>query len=96
MFKLILNESDAATVKVDTGEEELLPDDNLSLEFLEKFEGSFIAKGAYKNCTIYDSLELAWSLLLNFPKEMLNRILKKVTQEFYAGRKSLVARPSWT
>ncbi|KAJ1886053.1 Vacuolar ATP synthase subunit B, partial [Kickxella alabastrina] len=60
--------------------------DKLSLEFLEKFERTFIAQGAYENRTIYDSLDLAWGLLRIFPKEMLNRIPQKVIQEFYARR----------
>ncbi|KAJ2834820.1 Vacuolar ATP synthase subunit B [Coemansia furcata] len=80
------NESGAATVKDDIGEEELLPEDKLSLEFLEKIKCSFITKGTYENCTIYDSFNLAWSLLRILSKEMLNRIPQKVIQEFYARR----------
>ncbi|KAJ1814349.1 Vacuolar ATP synthase subunit B [Coemansia sp. RSA 2599] len=77
---------DAAAMKAVVGEEALSPEDKLSLEFLEKFERSFIAQGAYENRTIYDSLDLAWSLLRIFPKEMLNRIPQKVIQEFYSRR----------
>ncbi|KAJ2575121.1 Vacuolar ATP synthase subunit B, partial [Coemansia sp. RSA 1836] len=77
---------DAAAMKAVVGEEALSPEDKLSLEFLEKFERTFIAQGAYENRTIYDSLDLAWSLLRIFPKEMLNRIPQKVIQEFYARR----------
>ncbi|KAJ2840900.1 Vacuolar ATP synthase subunit B [Coemansia sp. 'formosensis'] len=74
-FKLTLNESNAATVKVDIGEEELLPEEKPSLKFLEKFEHSFTTHGVYENCTIYDLLDLGWSLLSIFLKEMLNHIL---------------------
>ncbi|KAJ2462754.1 Vacuolar ATP synthase subunit B, partial [Coemansia sp. RSA 2337] len=77
---------DAAAMKAVVGEEALSPEDKLSLEFLEKFERTFIAQGAYENRTIYDSLDLAWSLLRIFPKEMLNRIPQKIIQEFYARR----------
>jgi V-type H+-transporting ATPase subunit B len=36
---------DAAAMKAVVGEEALTPEDKLSLEFLEKFERSFIAQG---------------------------------------------------
>jgi len=42
--------------------------------------------GAYESRTIFDSLDLAWSLLRIFPKEQLNRISPKIVEEFY-GRK---------
>jgi V-type H+-transporting ATPase subunit B len=40
--------------------------------------------GAYESRTIFDSLDLAWSLLRIFPKELLNRISPKIIDEFYA------------
>ena len=42
--------------------------------------------GAYESRTIFESLDLAWSLLRIFPKEQLNRINPKIIAEFY-GRK---------
>ncbi len=42
--------------------------------------------GAYESRSIFDSLDLAWSLLRIFPKEQLNRISPKIIAEFY-GRK---------
>ena len=45
------------------------------------------AVGAYESRTIFDSLDLAWSLLRIFPKEQLNRISPKIIAEFY-GRKA--------
>lgn len=74
---------DAAAMKAVVGEEALNQEDKLSLEFLEKFEKQFIAQGAYENRTIFESLDLAWSLLRIFPKELLNRISPKLMQEFY-------------
>ena len=41
------------------------------------------APGAYESRSIFDSLDLAWSLLRIFPKEQLNRINPKIIQEFY-------------
>lgn len=74
---------DAAAMKAVVGEEALSSEDKLSLEFLEKFERSFIAQGAYESRTIFESLDLAWSLLRIFPKELLNRIPAKVLDQYY-------------
>lgn len=74
---------DALAMKAVVGEDALTPEDRLSLEFLEKFEKSFINQGSYENRSIIESLDLSWSLLRLFPKEMLNRIPQDVLQEFY-------------
>lgn len=71
-------------MKAVVGEEALSSEDKLSLEFLEKFEKTFIAQSAYESRTIYESIDLAWSLLRIYPKELLNRIPKKIIDEFYA------------
>ncbi len=87
-------------MKAVVGEEALSAEDKLSLEFLEKFERSFISQSAYESRSIYESLDLAWSLLRIYPKELLNRIPAKVLNEFYqrsaggADRKSGKARGS--
>ena len=70
-------------MKAVVGEEALSSEDKLSLEFLEKFERTFISQSAYESRTIYESIDLAWSLLRIYPKELLNRIPKKVLDEFY-------------
>ncbi|KAF8073789.1 vacuolar ATP synthase [Lyophyllum atratum] len=77
---------DAAAMKAVVGEEALSSEDQLALEFLEKFERQFVGQGAYESRTIFESLDLAWSLLRIFPKEQLNRINPKIVAEFY-GRK---------
>ncbi|KAI9512400.1 V-type ATPase [Russula earlei] len=77
---------DAAAMKAVVGEEALSAEDKLALEFLDKFERQFVGQGAYEARTIFDSLDLAWSLLRIFPKEQLNRISPKIIEEFY-GRK---------
>lgn len=74
---------DAASMKAVVGEEALSSEDKLSLEFLEKFERTFISQSAYESRTIYESIDLAWSLLRIYPKELLNRIPKKVLDEYY-------------
>jgi V-type H+-transporting ATPase subunit B len=91
-------------MKAVVGEEALSADDLLYLEFLNKFEKTFISqgkinfmhldtyiicmknfffKGHYENRTIFESLEIGWSLLRIFPKEMLKRIPQNVLAEFY-------------
>ncbi|MBP0604708.1 V-type ATP synthase subunit B, partial [Aeromonas sanarellii] len=54
---------DAAAMKAVVGEEALSAEDKLSLEFLDKFERQFINQGQYESRTIFESLDLAWSLL---------------------------------
>ena len=72
-----------ASMKAVVGEEALSSEDKLSLEFLEKFERTFIAQSPYESRTIFDSLDLAWSLLRIYPKELLNRIPAKVLNQYY-------------
>lgn len=52
------------------------------------FTDSFVKPGAYEARSIFDSLDLAWSLLRIFPKELLNRINPKIISEFYARQPS--------
>ncbi|EGF80949.1 hypothetical protein BATDEDRAFT_19451 [Batrachochytrium dendrobatidis JAM81] len=79
---------DAAAMKAVVGEEALNQEDKLALEFLEKFEKTYIAQGTYEGRTIFESLDLAWSLLRIFPKEMLNRIPQKILGEYYQRAKA--------
>jgi V-type H+-transporting ATPase subunit B len=83
---------DAAAMKAVVGEEALSSEDKLSLEFLEKFEKTFISQGAYESRTIFESLDLAWSLLRIYPKELLNRIPAKVLDEYYQRKREVERR----
>ncbi|KAK4635420.1 V-type proton ATPase subunit B [Fulvia fulva] len=74
---------DAASMKAVVGEEALSNEDKLSLEFLEKFEKTYISQGAYEKRDIFDGLDQAWELLRIYPKELLNRIPKKVLDQYY-------------
>ncbi|EAQ83765.1 hypothetical protein CHGG_10169 [Chaetomium globosum CBS 148.51] len=74
---------DAAAMKAVVGEEALSAEDKLSLEFLDKFERTFISQSPYESRTIFESLDLAWSLLRIYRKDMLNRIPAKILSEFY-------------
>lgn len=74
---------DAASMKAVVGEEALSNEDKLSLEFLEKFEKTYISQGPYEKRSIFDGLDQAWELLRIYPKELLNRIPKKVLDQYY-------------
>jgi len=74
---------DVQAMKAVVGEEALSTEDLLYLEFLGKFETKFIAQGYYENRTVFDTLDLAWSLLRTFPPEMLTRINKKILNKYY-------------
>jgi len=74
---------DVQAMKAVVGEEALSADDLLYLEFLNKFEKTFITQGHYENRTVFESLEIGWSLLRIFPKEMLKRIPQDILAEFY-------------
>jgi len=74
---------DVQAMKAVVGEEALSAEDKLYLEFLDKFEHKFLAQGHYDSRDIFSSLELAWSLLRTFPREMLKRIGPKELDEFY-------------
>lgn len=73
-------------MKAVVGEEALSAEDKLSLEFLDKFERTFISQSPYESRHIEESLDIAWNLLRIYPKELLNRIPKKIVDEFYQRR----------
>ena len=83
---------DAASMKAVVGEEALSNEDKLSLEFLEKFEKTYIAQGAYEKRSIFDGLDMAWELLRIYPKELLNRIPKKVLDQYYQRQSKKVSK----
>ncbi|CAM6103877.1 unnamed protein product [Calypogeia fissa] len=75
---------DVQSMKAVVGEEALSSEDLLYLEFLEKFEQKFVTQGAYDTRDIYQSLDLAWSLLRIFPRELLRRIPARTLDAFYS------------
>eukprot|EP01119_Soliformovum_irregulare_P003535 TRINITY_DN1418_c0_g1_i1.p1 TRINITY_DN1418_c0_g1~~TRINITY_DN1418_c0_g1_i1.p1 ORF type:complete len:496 (-),score=129.54 TRINITY_DN1418_c0_g1_i1:78-1565(-) len=80
---------DVQAMKAVVGEEALSPEDFLQLEFLDKFEHKFVAQGYYESRSIFDSLDIGWSLLRTFPREMLGRITKTTLDEFYNRERAL-------
>jgi len=74
---------DVQAMKAVVGEEALSWEDNMYLEFLNKFENDFVQQGPYETRNVFDTLNLGWEMLRIFPQEMLNRISPKVLAEFY-------------
>lgn len=74
---------DVVAMKAVVGEEALSAEDLLYLEFLDAFERKFVAQGAYEARSIQQSLDLAWSLLRIFPRELLRRVTVKTLDEWY-------------
>eukprot|EP00771_Trimastix_marina_P004201 gnl/Trimastix_PCT/948.p1 GENE.gnl/Trimastix_PCT/948~~gnl/Trimastix_PCT/948.p1 ORF type:complete len:479 (-),score=134.76 gnl/Trimastix_PCT/948:68-1504(-) len=75
---------DTLAMKAVVGEEAMTPEDQLYLEFHDKFERKFISQGYYESRSIYESLDIAWSLLRMFPRDMLKRIPDAIIQDYYA------------
>jgi len=74
---------DVQAMKAVVGEEALTDEDLLYLEFVDKFENKFLRQAGNEGRTIFQTLDLAWSLLRTFPPEMLTRISQKEKDEFY-------------
>lgn len=79
---------DVQAMKAVVGEEALSSEDLLYLQFLDKFEGRFVNQGMYDNRTIVESLDLAWSLLRLFPRELLRRITTTTLDTYYDREKA--------
>ena len=73
-------------MKAVVGAEALSEEDLLYLRFTESFEGKFLRQGGYERRNVFESLDIAWGLLRAFPREMLKKIPKNVTDEFYQRR----------
>ncbi len=74
---------DNQQMKAVVGEEALSSEELRYIEFLEKFEQTFIAQDRYENRTIFDSLDIAWDLLKKFPKESLTKITDDIKNKYY-------------
>lgn len=84
---------DVLAMKAIIGEEALTAEDHLHLDFLAKFESKFIHQGRNENRSVYESLDLAWSLLRTFPAHMLKRISQKILDDFYHREGAMVGPP---
>lgn len=78
---------EALGMKAVVGEESLGEEDRLSIEFLERFEKTFIKQRPDECRSIEESLDLAWELLRIFPREMLNRIPSDILDVYHSKLK---------
>lgn len=74
---------DVQAMKAVVGEEALTSEDMLYLEFLTKFEQQFVNQGPYEARSVFQSLDLAWTLLRIFPRELLRRVTAKTLDKYY-------------
>ena len=74
---------DVMAMKAVVGEEALSLEDHLYLQFVEQFEGEFINQGPTSNRTIFESLDLAWSKLRIFPRDLLKKISHAELDQYY-------------
>lgn len=86
MYAAYATGRDVVAMKAVVGAEALSEEDHMYLRFTEAFENKFINQGPYENRNVFESLDLAWSLLRTFPREMLKKIPKHLLDEFYERR----------
>ncbi|CAI48607.1 A-type ATP synthase subunit B [Natronomonas pharaonis DSM 2160] len=65
------------------GREALSERDNKYLDFADRFEEEFVQQGYDTNRDVEETLDLAWELLSDLPKEELNRIDEEAIEEYY-------------
>jgi len=67
------------------GEEELSELDRKYLRFGERFENEFLAQDEYEDRTIERTLEIAWDVLKELPREELTRIKPEFISKYMDG-----------
>lgn len=82
---------DNQQMKAVVGEEAMSKEEMNYIEFLENFERRFISQDRYENRTIEDSLDLAWELLREFPKQDLTKITEEI-RDYYWPRENEIRR----
>ncbi len=65
------------------GADDLSETDRKYMEFGTEFENRFIKQDLYENRTIYETLDLAWSLVKILPEEELDRINPKLKEKYF-------------
>lgn len=84
MYALYAMGKDAIAMKAVVGEEALTAEDKQVLKFHDKFEQQFVTQGEYQQRDIFESLDICWELLSDFPRDKLTRIGEKYKDKFYA------------
>jgi V-type H+-transporting ATPase subunit B len=70
-------------LKAVVGVEALSVEEKRYLKFEEDFERTFLRQDAYDNRDIFTSLNKAWDLLEQFPREDLKQISNDILDMFY-------------
>lgn len=78
-------------LKAVVGEEALSPEEKRLLEFESAFEKKLVNQDPYENRTIFESLDLAWSLLEIHEPAELKQISPAIKEQFY-GRAARLAQ----
>jgi V/A-type H+-transporting ATPase subunit B len=76
------------------GREALSERDNKYLDFADAFEEEFVQQGFDTNRTVEETLDLAWELLSELPKEELNRIDEELIETYYVEDEQVEATPA--
>lgn len=71
------------SLKSVVGEEALSDEEKRLIKFEESFERTFLSQDAYRNRTIYESLDIAWTMLERFHPEELKQLNKDLKYLFY-------------
>eukprot|EP00792_Barthelona_sp_PAP020_P006953 TRINITY_DN3091_c0_g6_i1.p1 TRINITY_DN3091_c0_g6~~TRINITY_DN3091_c0_g6_i1.p1 ORF type:complete len:479 (+),score=146.31 TRINITY_DN3091_c0_g6_i1:29-1438(+) len=74
---------DVMDMKAIVGDDALTEDDKVYLEFLDRFESTFLTQGPEENRSIFQSLDIAWDVLRTLPRRLLKRIPNDILDEFY-------------
>ena len=83
LFACYAHGKEAKELAVILGEASLSELDKMYLDFSEKFEKEFVNQQEFQERSIIDTLEIAWKLLKDIPKEELKRIRPQYIEEFY-------------
>ncbi|MGM0482305.1 MAG: V-type ATP synthase subunit B [Patescibacteria group bacterium] len=73
---------EARELAVVLGESSLSESDRAHMKFANQFEEKFISQGEYEDRSIDDSLNIAWQLLKELPRESLKRIKPKTAEKY--------------
>ena len=74
---------DIQAMKAVIGEEALSEEDHLYLDFIQRYDDKFLNQGSAEGRDIFQSLDLSWSILKTFPRDMLTRISAETLDEYY-------------
>ena len=83
LYTLYSDAKDILALKAVVGEEALTDDDRKYLDFLDKFDNTFLRQGPKECRDVFKTLEMGWDLLRIFPRSLLNKINTKTLDEFY-------------